>query len=159
MRLNWENWKIKDNIQIFPSFFSREAFCLGLHEQSSEQEGMEVTTKIKIRGRSTGVVQVRPISAREVSLNVLKDMEKPTDHAKERWHNARIARTDINQVHIFLLHFDFVQNVPDCVFIFFDHGSPFLYPQWTKFKGVYRNHFVCPSVCLSVSLCRFVSGP
>ena len=78
--------KLKDKRQYtnFSFFFSREAFCLGLHEQSSEQEGMEVTTKIKTRSRSAGVVQVRPISAREVSLNVLKDMEKPADNAKER---------------------------------------------------------------------------
>ena len=70
--------KLKDKRQYthFPSFFSREAFCLGLHEQSSEQEGMEVTTKIKTRGGSAGVMQVRPISAREVLLKVLKDMKK-----------------------------------------------------------------------------------
>ncbi|XP_078340542.1 centrosomal protein of 57 kDa-like isoform X1 [Crassostrea virginica] len=43
----------------------------------SHQNGeVEVTTTIKTRGGSAGMVQVRPTSAREVSLNVLKDMKK-----------------------------------------------------------------------------------
>ncbi|XP_061171155.1 centrosomal protein of 57 kDa-like isoform X1 [Saccostrea echinata] len=43
----------------------------------SHQNGeVEVTTTIKTRGRSAGVVHVQPTNAREVSLNVLKDMKK-----------------------------------------------------------------------------------
>lgn len=37
---------------------------------------VEVTTTIKPRGTGIGVVQIRPSSAREISLNVLKDMRK-----------------------------------------------------------------------------------
>ncbi|KAL4233779.1 Centrosomal protein cep57L1 [Mactra antiquata] len=37
---------------------------------------VEVTTTIKPRGGGSGVVQIRPSSAREISLNVLKDMKK-----------------------------------------------------------------------------------
>ncbi|XP_052240323.1 centrosomal protein of 57 kDa-like [Dreissena polymorpha] len=37
---------------------------------------VEVTTTIKPRGAGAGVVQIRPSSAREISLNVLKDMKK-----------------------------------------------------------------------------------
>lgn len=48
---------------------SANAYC----HQNGE---VEVTTTIKTRGRSAGVVHVRPSSAREVSLNVLKDMKK-----------------------------------------------------------------------------------
>ena len=37
---------------------------------------VEVTTTIKSRGPGSGVVRVRPTSAREISLNVLRDMKK-----------------------------------------------------------------------------------
>ena len=37
---------------------------------------VEVTTTIKSRGAGAGPVTVRPTSAREISLNVLKDMRK-----------------------------------------------------------------------------------
>ena len=37
---------------------------------------VEVTTTIKPKGAGTGVVQIRPSSARQISLNVLKDMKK-----------------------------------------------------------------------------------
>ena len=37
---------------------------------------VEVTTTIKPRGTGTGVINIRPNSAREISLNVLKDMKK-----------------------------------------------------------------------------------
>lgn len=43
------------------------------HRYSGE---VEVTTTIKPRGTGTGVVQIRPTSARDISLNVLKDMKK-----------------------------------------------------------------------------------
>lgn len=37
---------------------------------------VEVTTTIKSKGMGQGVVQIRPSSARDISLNVLKDMRK-----------------------------------------------------------------------------------
>ncbi|XP_052811392.1 centrosomal protein of 57 kDa-like isoform X3 [Mya arenaria] len=43
------------------------------HRYSGE---VEVTTTIKPRGTGTGIVQIRPSSARDISLNVLKDMRK-----------------------------------------------------------------------------------
>ena len=33
-----------------------------------------------------------------------------------------------------------IKNFPSCF-------MSSLYPPWTKFRGVYRNHSVCPSVC------------
>ncbi|KAK3096863.1 hypothetical protein FSP39_004111 [Pinctada imbricata] len=48
---------------------SAKAYCA----QNGE---VEVTTTIKTRGKSSGFIRVRPSSARDVSLNVLKDMKK-----------------------------------------------------------------------------------
>lgn len=49
--------------------------CLRASPSPRYNGEVEVTTTIKSRGGS-GVVQIRPSSARDISLNVLKDMKK-----------------------------------------------------------------------------------
>ena len=80
-----------DNVQSYPSFSLKQLDQKKKKKKTSDpsrqrsvsanayshQNGeVEVTTTIKTRGGSAGMVQVRPTSAREVSLNVLKDMKK-----------------------------------------------------------------------------------
>lgn len=43
---------------------------------NSQNGEVEVTTTIKTKGTGAGVIRVRPSSAREVSLNVLRDMKR-----------------------------------------------------------------------------------
>lgn len=118
---------------------SANAYC----HQNGE---VEVTTTIKTRGRSAGVVHVRPSSAREVSLNVLKDMKKlQTTLRKDdlTWEQPDLIL--LNDFHRDFSIFDcdiawlvliyyygidsrpsLAQNVPECLSHGFNHGSPFL---------------------------------
>ncbi|XP_045196505.2 centrosomal protein of 57 kDa-like isoform X2 [Mercenaria mercenaria] len=55
---------------------SAHAGCIRASPSPRYNGEVEVTTTIKPRGGGSGVVQIRPTSAREISLNVLKDMKK-----------------------------------------------------------------------------------
>lgn len=69
--------KLTDNDDMStPRPKSAYAECVKASPSHRYNGEVEVTTTIKPRGTGSGVVQIRPTSAREISLNVLKDMKK-----------------------------------------------------------------------------------
>jgi hypothetical protein len=68
--------KIDNDEFSTPRSKSAHGTCVRASPSPRYNGEVEVTTTIKPRGCGTGVVQIRPTSAREISLNVLKDMKK-----------------------------------------------------------------------------------